>query len=908
MKKPSFVLSDLLIALLLVILTFGLYFLKTSFIESFEYKLYDLRARLKQSRHASDKIAIVAIDEQSIATLGKWPWPRTVIAKLIDKISSADPKVIGLNILISEPDSNAGLDEIRSLKQNYIKMMFHLQKKLKSKSDIQMLSDFLVQISSSETNIDNDTILSYSIENSNKVVLPMFFVLGKSPGGEPTEIYDSISGNTIKNVETISDTKKLETKIMEAYSPIVPYDLFSNVSVGVGHANIQSDLDNVVRREILALYSNNCFYPSFALQLTRLYMGISLDDIKISLPKNLISIGNINVQFTDKMSMLINFAGPVNTYPYFSAFDVLNDKIPIDLFKNKIVLVGFTASGLSDLNSVPVGNNFTGTEIVANVIQNILEQKFIIRPELASKIEIALLFMSSVFVILFLPRLKAKWSSIFSLMLLIIIIFIGFYLFIKSSIWVKIIYPSFLLIISYIILMSKKFLITEKRKELVETESIETNKMLGLSFQGQGMLDLAFEKFRKCPIDDSMKDILYNLALDFERKRQFNKAIAVYEHIKSVDPKYKDLQERIKILKEASEGMVLGLGIKKTKGETVIMDGLATQKPTLGRYEVIKELGRGAMGIVYLGKDPKINRMVAIKTLRFEDDIPEEEMKEIKQRFFREAESAGNLSHPNIIKIYDAGEDYDISYMAMELLEGKELKEYCDKNNLLPVKDVVKYIIQIADALDYAHQRGVVHRDIKPANVMILNDGTLRVTDFGIARIMSSSKTQTGTVLGTPSYMSPEQISGKKVDGRSDLFSLGVMFYELLTGEKPFQGDNIATLLFQISNTIQKNPKQINNNIPDCLLPIIDKMLKKNPDERYQRGKEIVDDLKKCLQIIEGNINGTVSEQQTGLKTAITEKRLSDIEVKVKNTEDTVKINDTIKISLDDKKEDKNKI
>ena len=210
--------------------------------------------------------------------------------------------------------------------------------------------------------------------------------------------------------------------------------------------------------------------------------------------------------------------------------------------------------------------------------------------------------------------------------------------------------------------------------------------------------------------------------------------------------------------------------------------------PTLGRYEITKELGKGAMGIVYLGRDPKINRVVAIKTLRFEEGTDEKTLKELKERFFREAQAAGNLSHPSIVKIYDAGEEQDIAYMAMELLKGNDLKKWCAKGSLLPVEKTLDYMATAAETLDYAHKNGVIHRDIKPANIMLLENGELRVADFGIARIQASSKTATGTVLGTPYYMSPEQIAGKKVDGRADLFSLGVTLYELLTGERPWKG------------------------------------------------------------------------------------------------------------------------
>ena len=292
--------------------------------------------------------------------------------------------------------------------------------------------------------------------------------------------------------------------------------------------------------------------------------------------------------------------------------------------------------------------------------------------------------------------------------------------------------------------------------------------------------------------------------------------------------------------------MIFGLGGAK-KDATVLIDSSET-KPTLGRYEVSKELGRGAMGTVYLGKDPKINREVAIKTLRYEE-IDDEQLAEVKKRFFREAEAAGKLSHPNIVTIYDVGEDYELAYMAMELLDGTDLATYCQKDNLLPPLDVIKIISSVASALDYAHTNGVVHRDIKPANIMILKNGDVKVTDFGIARVMTSSKTQTGVILGTPSYMSPEQIAGQKVDGRSDLFSLGVVFYELLSGEKPFQGDSIATLMFNITTSAPAPIKDLIPDIPDQLVSILEKVLAKDKELRYQQGKELMRDLSEFVNL-----------------------------------------------------------
>ena len=272
-----------------------------------------------------------------------------------------------------------------------------------------------------------------------------------------------------------------------------------------------------------------------------------------------------------------------------------------------------------------------------------------------------------------------------------------------------------------------------------------------------------------------------------------------------------------------------------------------TTPGTLGRYRVLKELGRGAMGLVYLGKDPTIQRFVAIKTMRLDQLDHDDKLQEVKARFFREAESTGRLSHPNIVTIYDAGEENDLGYIAMELIEGTPLKQWARKPNLMSVNDVLLTVATVADALDYAHQQGIVHRDIKPANIMLTKDRVVKVMDFGIAKMASSSKTQTNIVLGTPTYMSPEQISGKKVDGRSDIFSLGVVLFELLTGQLPFTADNLSAILFSITHHPHPAIQTLRADLPPMVQEIVDRALQKELPHRYRRAQEFADELRACL-------------------------------------------------------------
>jgi eukaryotic-like serine/threonine-protein kinase len=262
----------------------------------------------------------------------------------------------------------------------------------------------------------------------------------------------------------------------------------------------------------------------------------------------------------------------------------------------------------------------------------------------------------------------------------------------------------------------------------------------------------------------------------------------------------------------------------------------------LGRYEVLSELGKGAMGIVYLAKDPVIGRMVAIKTIRASnmgDD--DSESREFRERFIREAQTAGILSHPNIVTIHDIGEDPEtqISFIAMEYIEGKTLKGLLLEKASFTWDQVADMIAQVAEAMDYAHRKGIIHRDIKPANIIVTTaDEKVKITDFGIAKIASSNLTTTGQFLGTPNYMSPEQVSGSPVDGRSDIFSLGVVLYELLTRRKPFSGENLTAISYKIVHEDFTPPAELSTEVPPEFNPIVARAMAKDPWNRYQRGKD----------------------------------------------------------------------
>ena len=288
-------------------------------------------------------------------------------------------------------------------------------------------------------------------------------------------------------------------------------------------------------------------------------------------------------------------------------------------------------------------------------------------------------------------------------------------------------------------------------------------------------------------------------------------------------------------------------------------------KPTLGRYEIIEQIGKGAMGIVYKGRDPKLQRLTAIKTIRFIDDFDEEKVEKVKAHFYHEAEVVARLSHKNIVKIYDVGEDLDLSYLAMEYLEGESLERSCRAKRPLPIIRAVDIIAQVCDALDYAHAHGIIHRDVKPGNIMVLKSGEVKVTDFGIARAAGSTKTRTGIIKGTPYYMSPEQARGLTLDGTADIFSLGVVLYQVLTGKLPFTGENLAAIMYQTANVDPESPVTYNPEVGRPLVDIINRALAKNPERRYQSAGQMAGDLRRVKMALESrDEDGDLLQKETG--------------------------------------------
>jgi len=826
-KKGWFLASAISVAFIIAML------LQANALQDFEQIMYDSGITLthRQPGNAAE-IAIIAIDDQSIDELGAWPWSRNILASVLDRLSKARAKVIGLQADLTQQQGGNALKQVNKLK-NYLD-----KNPIRNRSQRRTIGSLVYGL---ENILKGDSHLTRSLASARNVVLPMHFTIRTPKKGSGSVLPHFLAQNRLSN---IVKSKKAKTKPLKTSSVRYPVASFGDAALAVGFTNVLRDSDNGTRTSLLALDYYGDLYPSLPLLLASKSLYLRTSRIKVNLDTNTFQLAGLKIKTDESMRMYPAFYSGKNNASAFSTYsfiDVLNGKVSASKFRNRIVIIGQTAFNIGPRFATPINSDMAEPELTANVVASILNQDYYTRPNWALYAELILMIGVWIYLALLFPRISPGLAIFLSALAVIGLLVTGLVMLLGQKVWLQTVTPAMMLIIGHVALTTRGIITGEHQSIAAGGDSAETNRMLGLTFQSQGHLDMAMDKFRKLPVDESVLELIYNLALDFERKRQFNKACAAYEYIIGHKPRFRDVKERKKRAQQAEGTMLIG-------GGTVILD-TGSAKPTLGRYVVEQELGRGAMGIVYLGKDPKINRTVAIKTLDLSAEFEPNEIQSVKERFFREAETAGRLNHPGIVTIFDAGEEHDLAYIAMEFLEGEDLSEILLRKKKTDPAWVLHIISEAADALDYAHNQDVVHRDIKPANIMYnKSDQTIKITDFGIARITASNRTKTGVVLGTPSYMSPEQLSGKHIDGRSDLFSLGVMMFEMLTGEQPFGGDSLASLMYQITNEKHPDINRLREDLPKCIKPIIDKALQKDPKKRFQTGAEFKEAVDKCWE------------------------------------------------------------
>ena len=571
---------------------------------------------------------------------------------------------------------------------------------------------------------------------------------------------------------------------------------FAGVANGTGILALQPDSDNILRQSRLWHLQGGIMSPSLPLAI-----ALASNDF----------IADPRVSHADFAIYLTNYV-PVDR---LDPEEVLAPDLPSITLAGKTVLLDATPTLVRAAAVIPSGQFVTTSEITAQLLAGVEQGQTIIAPTWLRAMEWLAPALLAIVAALFLPaRNRRDIILLATITILLVIVVEGLFLLIGRMRLdlgrAAIIFLGASILAWWLAGTVKKASVTAYKR--------------GVDFLTAGRLEPAFAEFRRCEATEPLASAMYKLSLAFEEQAKPERAEAVIQWMK-----------RTHGTTQATNKFSLG-GEKGTPQR-------------LGRYVIERKLGRGAMGAVYLARDPRINRAVALKVIPIEKEFEDEELEEARLRFFREAESAGRLTHPNIITVYDCGEDKHLAYIAMEYLQGTPLTQFTDVKKLLAPNKALELCARTAEALDYAHNQGVIHRDIKPANLLYsMRQDLLKISDFGVARLTDNNRTKTGIVLGTPMYMSPEQLNADTLTGHSDLFSLGVTLYELLVGEVPFKATNIAVLMTKITT---EDPAPVSNRrpgVPPSVDAVLFKALAKRPEDRFTNGGEMAIALRNCAK------------------------------------------------------------
>jgi serine/threonine-protein kinase len=822
--------------------------------------LLDFWQSLRATRNPSPQVVIVGVDEKSIARFGPPAWPRSEYVPLVERLSAAGAKVIGFDYTFGALEREA----------------------------------------------DNNRLFAAAMKKAGNVVFGYEFtkVGDPSPPGGP--LPEPVRATALARFESVA--------VPPAPGLIAPEPVLAGAAAAVGHVRAIMGEDGRMRMLPLVVQYGELGYPSLALQVARVYTGTPAEDV--GLAGGLVQMGAWDVPVSPSGEVLLNWpAAGEKAFPQYSFLDVVRGDVPDEAFRGKAVLVAGTADGLDD-RDFPFAVEAPGVLAYAIFLDNVFRFDFVEAPVWAWLLEWGLFLALGGLCVWLLPRLSTPLLLAGVPLAAVLVLGGAGFLYVQKGVWFKAFYPALALLAPLGLVVALRLTASERKTRDLGAEKLDQERLLGLSFQEKGMLDMALATFNKLPFTPDMKLVYLNLGLDYENRGLREKAFLVYKKIFDADPEFEDVAQRMEKLSQAGAGSSFfsaptGLAGRTTTpaptaapptesplgylvasgahppedeaptqlaptvrgGAQPTAPGLTavpppthvppptvhstpspsvTSMPTgpappgarLGRYVVERHLGRGGMGDVYLVNDTVIDRKAALKTIRLDTaDADPKQAIEIRQRFYREGQTAGRLTHPNIVTVYDVGEDLGMSYIVMEFVEGQTLTQWM-KAQRFSVGQIKHVVYNAAMALQYAHENGIYHRDVKPDNIMVGKTGIVKVMDFGIARVLGSDMTKTGSVMGTPAYMSPEQAEGKKIDARSDIFSLGVILYELLTGRKPFVGDTFPSLMFAILKEEPKPPSGVDPGIAPGWDEIVLKALAKDREKRYASAKEFAQAVK----------------------------------------------------------------
>jgi len=753
--------SGFILYLLITVFVVTIYLDQPDILSKWEMVVYDEFFRLKGKSDIPDDVQIVAIDDVSLRFIGKWPWDRNQIAKLVEKISLQKPRVVYLDLPF--PDNPY------------------------------------------EDSLGYTDSLAKQIKLAGNVILPFRYSAGNY-SAEGFTLPEYIRSNAFVNFDNVSKFEEFPSP--KANNIYLPTSSLAKAASYLGFAGVSFDPDRHVRSSPMIITYAGEYLPSASFVIAQEYFGVYRDKIKVDVGKT-ITLGPRIIPIDNESRMNINFNGKTGVFKTVSAQDIYTDTIGKREFSGKIVIVAYTAAGSVDIYSTPVYQAMHVVEITANTVENIIHNHFLQDFHDSHLINLIIIFAVGILSAIILPRISLLYRIITLVIFIFVIANVSFVLFTNFDIVTQMFYPI-IMILFFIIGAPAMKSLSEMEAAKSENDEVDYEALI----TGTPIAGIAAGALKTAS----------NAAHPTNQRQSTRQQSGSVQMTQPVN------QSAIQTMPIAASS-----------------PGLPSGTNTFGRYEVIEPIGQGAMGTVYKGLDPAIDRPVALKTIRLDNIIDSNEMNELKERLSREAKAAGSLSHPNIVTIYDVGEEQSLQYIAMEFLDGKTLEALLASGYQWDYKTLCKIMIQISEALDFAHERGIIHRDIKPANMMLLNDDRIKVMDFGIARLAQSNITQSGVALGTPNYISPEQLKGQSIDRRSDIFSLGVVLYEMLTNQKPFKGNTISALIYSILHTTPPPPSEINIDVPRIFDKITAKALAKDPDLRFQTAREMANILRKLI-------------------------------------------------------------
>jgi serine/threonine-protein kinase len=840
MNKYSSYILYLLISVLVVIL----YVNDLGPMSSLQQSLNDWLTGLTAPDGKRPNVVIVEIDQKAEETYGEWPWDHDLIADLLAAIGGAQPRA-----LIADVD----------------------------------LSEDAAQDSAGHTGI-----LAGQLSWIPNIVLPYDIALSTFRSGRtnnPEYLFDNSLAVDNRSGVLEENASLLVRKVF------LPAEKLLATKPRLGFEYTMPDADRTMRHQALVMNYEGYYYPSLELAAAATYLKIPPDQVTV-VENEMILIGTQRKVPISEGSQYYTRHYPPEAFVTYSAAEVLAEGFDFDRLKGKAVLVGSEEDSRSQLFETPADDATPTLTVKANVIENIINDQMI---EVANGVSVLLmiaLFAAGAVCAFVLPMVKMKLRFLILGGGLIIAAGVTYYLAAYSSLLIQ---SSYLFLELMLFAVAAPFMDTVARKARAVTAKHEDSE--GSSARAKAKTDpteverAPVRELKENPAGGSIS--MATVTQSAETGEQTPETSSVTDNDKTVpfeDPQAISLEDDPaetssettaeddappdldpgQVVLEEDDDLIITQNSQELEGESDSAGIIAPdESPTdvtsaerteteaapslsdsnkkvptsLGRYQVSGLLGKGAMGNVYKGVDPAISRPVALKTIRLDFVSDPEEEAELKERLHREAQAAGKLSHPNIVTIYDVGSEGQLQYIAMEYLEGRTLEDMIKKKVQFNFRILAQIIMQICGALQYAHEREIIHRDIKPANIMILRDYQVKVMDFGIARVESHSMTKTGIAMGTPNYISPEQLRGQSIDKRADLFSLGVVIYELLVGKRPFRGENITSLIYSVLNHEPEKPSNVNPQVPLLFDHIISKALQKDPKSRYQKASELVADL-----------------------------------------------------------------